>query len=140
MLQEVLDQISLEVFQHKHMELLKEMLYSQEYEYPVSRQSIPNIGYIAMLGNEPLAAGFLRRVECDIIAQIDGLVSNKAFGSVLRHKGIDLVVDQLILDTKSLKIQGLIAFTHDEGVLKRAKARGFKVLSESLISLTIPQL
>ena len=92
-----------------------------------------------MLGDQPLAAGFLRRVEADVVAQIDGLTSNKAFGSILRHNAIDLVVDQLILEAKNLRIQGLIAFTHDKGVLSRAKSRGFNVLSESLISLTISQ-
>jgi hypothetical protein len=140
-LQEVLDQINLEAFKvSKHMNSLQDMLDSQDFKIPILGNSIPKIGYIAMLGDQPLAAGFLRRVECDIVAQIDGLTSNKAFGSILRHRAIDLVVDQLILEAKELKLQGLIAFTHDKGVLSRAKDRGFSIMAESLISLTIPHL
>lgn len=93
-----------------------------------------------MLGDQPLAAGFLRRVECDVVAQIDGLTSNKAFGSILRHKAIDMVVDQIILEAKSMKIQGIIAFTKEISVINRAKQRNFSVLSEIVISCTLSHI
>ena len=137
MLQEVLDQIRLYPFKiNKHMKLLQEMLESNSYKDDIQNSYIPKIGYICLLGDQPLAAGFLRRVECDVVAQIDGLTSNKAFGSILRHQAIDMIVDQLIIEAKALEIQGLMAFTHDEGVLKRAKNRGFNILGEKLISIS----
>jgi hypothetical protein len=52
------------------------------------------------------------------------------------YQAIDMIVDQLIIEAKALEIQGLMAFTHDEGVLKRAKSRGFNILGEKLISIS----
>jgi len=117
--------------------MLHEMLKAQDYNPEgITVKSLPKIGYIAMLGEEPVAAGFLRRVECDIVAQIDGLASNPGFGSVIRHEAINLIVSQLVIEAKSLKLQGLIAFTQDETVIKRAEATGFIKINHEMISLT----
>jgi hypothetical protein len=118
------------------MKLLQEMLVSQDYNVPVLDTSVPKIGYIAMLGDQPIAACFLRRVECDVVAQIDGLTSNKHFGSVLRHEAISQIVETLINEAKTLKLQGLIAFTTDLTIVNRFEATGFITLNHNLLSLT----
>lgn len=102
----------------------------------INMKSLPKIGYIALLHNQPIAAGFLRRVEGNY-AQIDTLVSNPYFGGIIRHEGIKKVVDSLIEDAKDLKLNGIIAFTADEGVLSRAKTLGFQVVDQTLISLSL---
>jgi hypothetical protein len=136
-LQEVLAQINIIPFKRSHINMLHEMLESQDFDPKgITYESLPKIGYIAMLGDQPIAAGFLRRVECDIIAQIDGLVSNKMFGSVIRHEGISKIVDTLIMSAKSLKLQGLIAFTTDITIIKRAEVAGFLKINHSVLSLT----
>lgn len=114
------------------------MLASNDSPYTEATLSshIPKIGYIAMLGDQPMAACFIRRVECDIIAQIDGLTSNKAFDSILRHKAIDMILTQLITEAKAMKLQGLIGCTKDDGVMKRIKELGFKTLTEKLVVLS----
>lgn len=113
----------------------------EDQEYPdvnsISMKSLPKIGYIALLNNQPIAAGFLRKVEGNIVAQLDGLTSNPYFGSQIRHDGINAVVDRLIQDAKDMKLQGIIAFTRDNGVLSRAKALGFNVLNSTIITLKL---
>ena len=99
-------------------------------------KTLPKIGYIAYLGKHPIAAGFLRRVEGGY-AQLDTLVSNAHFGSQIRHKGIEMVVDTLLQDAKDLKLHGVIGFTNDPGILKRANSIGFKTLPQSLIGLKL---
>lgn len=89
-----------------------------------------------MLNDQPIAAGFLRRVEGGY-AQMDTLVSNMHFGSIVRHEGITKVVNNLIEDAKVLKLEGVIAFTSDSGILKRAKELGFYALDQSLIALPL---
>jgi len=89
-----------------------------------------------MLNDAPIAAGFLRRVEGNY-AQIDTLVSNPYFGSVIRHDGIKLVVDQLFEDAKALDVQTIIAFTGDEGILQRSKLLGFQVIPQQLIGIAL---
>ena len=103
----------------------------------VSMKTLPKIGYIALMNNQPIAAGFLRKVEGNIVAQLDCLTSNPFFGSQIRHEGISGVVDRLITDAKDMKLQGIIAFTRDNGVLARAKSIGFNVISQTLISLKL---
>lgn len=102
----------------------------------ITMKTLPKIGYISLLNNHPIAAGFLRRVEGGY-AQLDTLVSNPYFGSKIRHIGIKKVVASLIDDAKTLKLQGIIAFTADQGVLKRAADLGFHTIDQRLIALKL---
>ncbi len=102
----------------------------------VTMKSLPKIGYIALMHKQPIAAGFLRRVEGGY-GQIDTLASNPYFGGMIRHDGITKVITALIQDAKDLKLHGIIAFTADEGVLKRAKEIKFQVVDQTLIALKL---
>jgi hypothetical protein len=127
-------EINLLAFKHCHLSLLKELLTSQKSHLHdiVTMKTLPKIGYIALLGDHPIAAGFLRKVE-PCYAQIDTLASNANFGSKIRHQGITLVVNSLMEDAKRLKLEGIIAFTGDSGVLKRAGDQGFHVIPQTII-------
>lgn len=103
----------------------------------IRMKTLPKIGYIAYLGNIPVAAGFLRRLEGGF-AQMDTLVSNPYLGSKTRHIAIDKVVNSLIEDAKTLDLEGVIGLTADLGVLRRAEDMGFKVLdTQKLIALRL---
>lgn len=136
---EITKEIEVIPFKAKHLKLLLEMLEDQDtpWSSKVSMKSLPKIGYIALLNKQPVAAGFLRRVECDEVAQIDCLTSNPWFGSIIRHAALTDVVNRLIDDAKLLKLQGIIAFTKDVGVLSRAKELGFELKEENLIVLKV---
>jgi len=99
-------------------------------------QTLPKIGYIALLSKQPIAAGFLRRVEGGY-AQIDTLVSNPYFGSKIRNEGIDKVVNWLINDAKELKLSGILAFTGEQSIIERAKDKGFAVFEQKLIGMRL---
>jgi hypothetical protein len=137
-LQEALADIKIRPFKSTDLIYLHEILVTQDFNdvKSITHKTLPKIGYIAMLGEHPVATGFLRRVECDVVAQIDGLSSNKHFGSVIRHEAIKEIVDMLISEAKSLKLQGVVAFTTDLTVIKRAEAIGFLKLNHNLLSLT----
>lgn len=117
--------------------MLMEMLENREYMEinSITMKNLPKIGHIALLsGKKPIAAGFLRRVEGGY-AQLDGLVSNPHFGSIIRNQGITEVVNNLIRDAKALKLNGIIAFTADKSVILRAEAIGFHNVNQSMIVL-----
>ena len=118
--------------------MLKEMLEDRRAPEAaiVSMKYLPKIGYIALLNKQPIAAGFLRRVEGGY-AQIDTLVSNPYFGSQIRHDGIDKVVDWLINDAKDLKLNGILAFTSEESIIARAKDKGFTELDHKVICVRL---
>ena len=116
--------------------MLLDMLTGQEYMAldDFAYKTLPKIGYIALLDKSPVAAGFLRKVEGNVVAQIDSLVSNPYFGSIVRHRGISMVIDQLTADAKELKLKGVYAFTIEPSVIERAESIGFHVLKHTLIA------
>lgn len=132
------NEVSVVPFRYKHLQMLLDMLKDREYLgiSTVNMKTLPKIGYIALLNKQPIAAGFLRRVEGGY-AQLDTLTSNPYYGSIIRNDGIKLVVDRLIEDAKDLKLHGIIAFTGDSGVLDRAKSIGFNEIDQSLIALKL---
>jgi hypothetical protein len=134
---EVLDKISVVSFEKKHFPLLLEMLSEHNHNTAhITMKTLPKIGYIALLDKNPIAAGFLRRIEGDVLAQLDGLTSNPCFGSIIRHIGINEVVKAITTEAKQLKLKGIMAFTVDKSVLLRAEDLGFQRLAHSVISLT----
>ena len=120
------------------MPQLKEILESTGNldMFNAEMKTLPKIGYLALLNKQPIAAGFLRRLE-PCFAQIDTLASNAYFGSQIRHEGIKLVVDALITDAKRLKLQGILAVTKDQGVLTRAIGLGFHEVDQKVIALPL---
>ena len=134
----VKDEISLTPFKFRHYNDLISLLESQNYPNIklITFLTLPKTGYIAYLGKEPIAAGFLRRLE-PCYAHLDTLISNGYFGSKVRHEGVSKVVDALILEAKRLKLEGIVATTKDAGVLKRAEGLGFKVVPQTIIALEV---
>lgn len=130
--------INITPFKFQYYSKLIDMLESQNYPNvsAIQMRTLPKIGYIALLNGQPIAAGFLRKVE-PCYAQIDTLVSNKHFGGIIRHEGIKKVVDSLLQDAKSLKLEGIIAHTSDDGVLKRALELGFHTIDQKIIALSL---
>lgn len=134
-----MDNISVVRFRAKHhLPLLHEMLESQRYMdvSGVTAGTLPKVGYVALLGDTPVAAGFLRRLE-PCYGQLDGLTSNARLDSTARHQGVSLVVDALLADAKKLNIKGILAISKDTGVLTRAQGLGFRVIEQSLIGLAL---
>lgn len=133
-----MDNIKLREFKLDCMPLLHEMLDSNSYVgvCDITYKTLPKIGFVAMLGSQPVAAGFLRRVEGGF-AQMDTLTSNSAFGGMIRHEGIKLIVNELLESAKQLKLKGIIAFTSDEGIMSRAKSIGFHQVDQKLIAIKI---
>lgn len=131
---EALDNIYILPFKFKHMQDLLD-LHSLHGEVPsdMTYKNLPKIGYIAYLGKSPVAAGFLRRVE-PCYAQFDTFVSNPYFGSQIRNLALSQVVDALTEDAKNLDLEGIIAFTKDEGIFNRAKDEGFRVLNQVILA------
>lgn len=130
--------ISVVPFKFSYLPMLYDMLKSQQYLdiSQIRMSNLPKIGYIALLNKQPVAAGFLRRVEGGY-GQIDGLTSNAYLGSIIRHQGISKVVNSLLSEAKSLRLEGVLAITKDQGVLKRGIELGFTVVEQTLLALPL---
>lgn len=134
-------EISIVPFKHKYLQLIIDLHNSQNYMgiEQISMKNLPKIGYIALLGTQPVACGFLRRVEGGF-AQIDTLASNAHYGSQIRHEGVKQVVDSLVNESKRLKLRGIISLTKDISTIGRAKALGFHVVDQTVIALPLKEL
>ncbi len=113
---------------------------SQKYAdiHTINYRTLPKIGFIALLGDQPIAAGFLRRLE-PCYAHLDTLVSSAHFGSSIRHAGVAAVVDALIKEAKRLELEGIIATTSDCSTIRRAEDLGFRVIDQSVIALSLAE-
>ncbi len=122
-------EISIIPFKFKNFNDLRELHHLQKYPQisEIKMKTLPKIGYIAYLGDSPIAAGFLRRVEGGF-AQLDTFVSNPHFGSQVRHIGIEGVKSALLEEAKVLKLEGIIVLTDDGSIISRAVDTGFNVL------------
>jgi hypothetical protein len=120
------------------MKALVDLHESQRYAniQAINYRTLPKIGFIAYLGDQPVAAGFLRRLE-PCFAHLDTLVSSGHFGSHVRHLGVSAVVDALIKEAKRLKLEGIVATTSDKGTLMRAEGLGFHVVDQCIIALPL---
>lgn len=129
-----LDSVHIVPFKHKYFDLLQEMHEKQHLALGIklSMQDLPKIGYICLLGKQPVAAGFLRRVEPNY-AQLDTFLSNPYMGSQIRHRGLTLITDALLEDAADLDLKGVLVITKDESILKRAKIEGFTVVDQTLL-------
>jgi hypothetical protein len=136
--------MQIERFAPTHVPLIYALHESQGYEGlpSITLDNLPAIGFIALNiytfepPAQPLAAGFLRMVEGGF-AQIDTLVTNGRCPPDVRHAAVSAVVDALVSEAKALKLRGIMATTKDAGVLKRAEALGFKIISQTLIGLNL---
>jgi hypothetical protein len=130
--------VSIVPFKFKYLPSLLDMLEDRKFQgiETVNMKTLPKIGYIAMLNDQPIAAGFLRRVEGGY-AQIDTLVTNPYFGNKLRHEGIDKVVNSLINDAKELRLRGILAITGELSILNRAEDKGFFRIDQQIIGLRL---
>ncbi len=132
------NEISVIPFRFKYLYALLDLLGSNNYHNisEINMKTLPKIGYMALRNGYPVAAGFLRRVEGGY-GQLDTLTSNALFGSQIRHEGLEKVVNSLLEEAKVLKLHGIISFTTDPGVLKRAESLGFHVVETTTIALKL---
>lgn len=107
-------------------------MIDKEIEY----RSLPNIGYIALIEDSPIAAGFIRRVEGNVHGELE-LYTNPFFGSIIQKQGIKKVLESLLLDAKSLKLKKIIIFSIEESTLEETKSFGFQELAKNTLALSL---
>lgn len=99
----------------------------------------PEVGFISYYRGEAVACAFIRRVEGGF-AMLDGLVTNPDFPSDIRHNALDWLVEHLIKQAKSMKLNSLIATSQDKNTLLRAMKHGFVQLPLTCIALDLTKL
>lgn len=122
-------------FEDKHLDTLRQWLFQRKMRSALADE-LPKLAYIAILGQEAIAISSLRMIEGGF-ALIDSLITNPLSKPELRHKAIDLIVEQLIRKAKDLKLKRVIAHTKDQGILERSQKHGFETLPDAFIILDL---
>lgn len=128
--------ITISPYNNDHYENLIRLHESNGSKLGETPETLPQIGYIATEDGNVVAIGFLRHVEGNM-ALLDTLVTNAECSSKMRHLGISAVVDALISMAKQLELRYFMAFTVDDGIIKRAFDLGFVITNQRLIVLNL---
>lgn len=86
---------------------------------------LPEIGFLAYEGPQPIAAGFLRLMEGDRTGIIDSLVTDPKADPKLRNEANSLITEALIKAAKDKGLYQVIALTVDPNTIERAKRHAF---------------
>ena len=78
-----------------------------------------------------IAAGFLAMLEGNG-GMMDCFITNPAKSSLERHLALDSIIDKIISDASHMGLKRLIAFSDDDGIMKRQKQKGFVKLPHAL--------
>jgi hypothetical protein len=100
-------------------------------------EDIPKIGFMCLKDGVPIAAAFLRTCEGKV-GWFDSLVSNPAVALYTRHLAIEALIDKILLTAKENGFNRVIAFSIDDGTIRRSEKRGFIKQKHTVISLVLP--
>lgn len=92
---------------------------------PVTRHSLPEIGYMAWTHGKAVGAVFLRRCEGEL-GIVDSLISNPEIQSHVRHIALDALINHICEQAKHHKIKMVLGYTRDESTLTRSLRLGFE--------------
>jgi hypothetical protein len=92
---------------------------------PVTRHSLPEMGYMAWHNGTPIGAVFLRRCEGET-GIVDSLISNPDASPELRHVALDALINHIVEQASKHKVKFLLGYTRDESTLLRSIRLGFE--------------
>lgn len=127
--------ITLEKFNREYIPKIESWLDLRDL--PIwSRRFYPAMGYVACMMNVPLAAGFIRFCEPDI-AIFDSFITDPTFASHERHLALEAIIDKLFQEAKDNGYITCMAFTEEATIINRAKAHGFKIIAQTILSINL---
>lgn len=103
---------------------------------PIICYDVPRFGLLVYIDERPVCVGFLRRCEGNY-AFIDGLTTNPRILGDLRHVAIDALVVELKKKALEFGVRHLLAWSVDEGTLKRSQRHGFAKMPDTLIAASL---
>lgn len=88
---------------------------------------LPKTGFIFMVDNRPIAAGFYRHCEGHT-AMLDSYISSPSETPELRNKALDLITKILLRTAERKGIKTMLAFSTDHNTITRSLAHGFEAI------------
>lgn len=99
---------------------------------------LPKHGLIALEGNEPIAMGFIRRVEGPY-AILDSYITNADVTPELRDRALDTITRKLISLAELNDIKKLMAFSSHSTIIERSVRHGMSKMPYEFTLLSLPR-
>lgn len=118
----------------RHTHYIKEWLTSRSLD-PEKTSDMPEVGFI-IFKEEPIAAAFFRQCE-GAVGIFDGLISNPKISLFTRHLAIESLIAKIECYAMDHGYKRILAFSVDEGTIKRSIKHGFNKQPHVLISKSL---
>lgn len=106
-----------------HTFKMLQMLFSREMS-PTVITDLPQHGLIAMEGDAPIAAGFIRRIEGPYV-MLDSYITNSVSSPQARDRALNLITTKLLRWAASNGVSKVLSFSSDPNTITRATEHGF---------------
>lgn len=100
----------------------------------VPAQALPPNGYIALIGEKRIVAGFLYRTDSNL-GWLEWIVSNPDSTFEERTTAINELLETIFQRAKELKIQAIFTSCKNESLIKRLIEKGFQTTDQGMTSL-----
>jgi len=110
-------------FEFEHLGEMNSWLRARDVN-PATMSELPAIGYIVKHEDKMVATAFLRKIEGDI-GLFDGLATNPAMASEIRHHAIELLIKKVFKIAAESGMNKMIAYSKDNSIFERAEINGF---------------
>lgn len=118
----------------KHKKYYQKLIANRDL--PDYSHDLPKFGLIALHNNEPIAIGFLRKMEGGY-AMMGEYMTNPQSLPEVRDRALDLITYKLIKIAKSSGLKGIMAFTKEQNIIDRATKHGFVVTPDKFIAILL---
>lgn len=123
-------------FNHsKDVSILKEWISKRDISTEFT-DSIPELGFMVYEQDEKIAAGFIRLCEGGY-GIIEGFTSNPNKSPSIRNEALDLLLNHMLLSSKSINLKILWGYTTDKNTKERSMRHGFVCLPHTIVCLDL---
>lgn len=102
----------------------------------VPLRDLPEFGFVSCKDGKEIGMAFLRRCEGGLCI-FDSMITNPKESLFTRHLSIEMLIDKIKEKASELGNHKIIAFSIDNGTIKRSKKHGFKEQKHVVLSLAL---
>lgn len=130
----MLGEFRVEKYQIYHRSFLNRWIDDRELD--LDTENLPEVGFIGLHNDMPVAAGFLRQCENNLVI-IDSLITDPFELAQVRNKVLDILTDHLLCECKKMGFKKVMALSEDNNTIYRAKKHGFQMRPYTVLTLSV---
>ena len=118
-----------------HRNILHDWLRARGLEIE-ELEELPEVGFMAYVDAEPVAAGFLRQIS-PVTAMLDSYITDPHMEGGKRHAALDALGKTLVDFARDIGIEKVLALTEHASIETRAHKLGFQSTSQRVLVMNL---